>query len=133
MILVEIFEMVGDAVGKGAGVDAGAVVFGIAAEDSGVVGRGEDGFAERLADFAGVDVEGAGEADVADLEAGDVGVHEAGVIFRVAAVMGDALHERAGAIAHADHGRANFIACGHKQPRQLPRCLSPKLLGYLIY
>ena len=83
----------------------------VGAELQRVVLAGEDRLAEVLADLVGVDVERGAELDVADVVAAEVDVHEAGDdlgLVGVAVVL-DALHERAGAVAHADDRHAHLV------------------------
>ena len=71
----------------------------------------EDGLAEVEADLGGVDVEGGDELDVADVVAAEHHVHEAGDgLGRVGvAVVLEALHQRAGAVADAGDGQPNLF------------------------
>ena len=77
-------------------------------EADGVVGLGEDGLGQVVADFARVDVEGGDELDVADVVAAEVDVHQAGheLVGRSVAVLVDALDEGGSAVADADDGDA---------------------------
>src|SRR5690606_17798324 len=63
---------------------------------------------EVEADLRGVDVEGGDELDVADADAPEPVVHEAGdhLIGRARAVVTDALHEGVGAISDTREGDA---------------------------
>ncbi len=76
-----------------------------------VVLAGPDRFAEILSDLRGVDVEGGGELDVADVIATEVDVHQSrhalgGVGV---AVVVNALHERRGAVSDADDRDAHLL------------------------
>ena len=76
-----------------------------------VVLAGEDRLGEVLADLVGVDVEGGGELDVADVVAAEVHVHEARDLLGGIGVLVvlDALHERARAVADADDRDADLL------------------------
>ena len=80
-------------------------------EALGVVGRGEDGLGDVAADLGGVDVEGRGDLDVADMVAAELDVHQARdrLVAAGVAVVGEALHEGGGAIADADDPDANLL------------------------
>src|SRR5581483_6145298 len=82
-------------------------------EADGVVLAPEDGLAEVLADLGVVHVEGADELHVADVVAAELHVHQAGdaVAGVGVAVVLDALHEAAGAVADAGDGDADPL--GH--------------------
>src|SRR5256885_1260766 len=69
----------------------------------GVVLAGEDRVREVLSDLFGVDVEGGGELDVADVVAPQIHVHQAWDLLGGIGVLVvlDALHERARAVADA--------------------------------
>ena len=54
-------------------------------ETHGIVGLGEDRLADVPADLAGLDVEGRGDLDVADMVAAEIDVHDAGRRFVVLA------------------------------------------------
>ena len=78
-------------------------------EAHGVVGGLEDRLAEIAADLAGVDVEGGGELDVADVVAGQPRVHQAGdegILGRLPVVV-HTLDERRCAVSNADDGDSN--------------------------
>jgi hypothetical protein len=64
----------------------------------------EDRLGQVLADLVGVDVEGGGELDVAHVVAAEVDVHQSRHLLGGIGVLvvGDALHERARAVADAD-------------------------------
>ena len=84
------------------------------AELVGVVGGGEDGLGEVLADLVLVDVDGRDEVDVADVVAAEVDVHEAGdYCAPFDRGKSAALHQRRGAVADADDGDVDLalLAC----------------------
>ena len=79
------------------------------AELDGVVDLGEQRLARVETDLGGVDVEGGDELEVPDVVAAELDVHQAGhQIRRIGvAVEVDALHQRAGAVAHAGDGKSD--------------------------
>ncbi len=78
-------------------------------EDGGVVGLGEDGLFDRLADFALVDVEGGDDLDVLKAVAADVIVHESRRVLGRMLIELEALDERARAVADADDGQFHLF------------------------
>ena len=75
------------------------------AEDGGAIGLREDRSGDVLADLAAVDVPGGDELDVLGPVAAEVPVHQPDLVVGAAIlIMGEALHERARAIADADDG-----------------------------
>src|SRR5437870_1260239 len=83
-------------------------------EAVGVVRRGVDRLGQVFADLVAVDVECRDEVDVADVIPAQVDVHDPWdpvAWLRVAVVM-DALHEGARAVAHADDRRADPAFAG---------------------
>ena len=79
-----------------------------------VVDLGEERLGGVEADLLGVDVEGGHELDVADVVAAELDVHQAGhAVGRVGVlVVGEALHQGAGAVAHAGDGEADLAHVG---------------------
>jgi hypothetical protein len=77
-----------------------------------VVLAGPDRLGEVAPHLAGVDVECRAELDVAHLVVTQVDVHETGHRLRRigVAIELDALHERRGAVAHADDRDPNLVA-----------------------
>ncbi len=71
-------------------------------------GRGEDRFGNILADLARIDIDAQHEIDVTRAVAADVSWISP-LRRIVLAVIGDALDERACAVAHADHGDLNWL------------------------
>ena len=86
-----------------------------------VVLSAPDRLGEILADLVGVDVERRRELDVPDVVAAEVDVHQArDEVVRVGVlVVLDALHERGGAVAHADDRDAYLVALS-QQPFAVP-------------
>ena len=84
------------------------------ADLDGVVLAGADGVREVEADLLRVDVEGGDELDVTHVVVAELDVHQAGHLgCRVGVlVVLDALHQRGGAVAHADDGYANRTHSG---------------------
>ncbi len=104
-------EVLAEAVVRHAAVDRHVEVRDVGELDR-VVLAGPDRLGEVLADLLLVDVERGGELDVADVVAAEVDVHEArdsAVRVGVLVVL-DALHERVGAVAHADDRNAHLLA-----------------------
>ncbi|EGJ76032.1 hypothetical protein STTU_3242 [Streptomyces sp. Tu6071] len=91
--------------------DTGA---GHVADLDGVVLAGADGVREVETDLLGVHVEGGDELDVLDVVLAELHVHETrDPALRVGVlVVLDALHQRGGAVAHADNGYANRTHSG---------------------
>ena len=106
-----LLEVAAQAVVGHAAHDLDAELGDVVAELERVVLAGEDRLGEVLAHLVGVDVEGGGELDVAHVVAAEIDVHEAGhLLGRVGVlVVLDALHEGAGAVAHADDGDADLL------------------------
>ena len=75
------------------------------AEDLGAIGRSEDRLGDVAADLAGVDVERRRNFHVADVVSAELAVHQPGhrLVGARIAVIGKSLHERGGAISHADN------------------------------
>jgi hypothetical protein len=93
----------------------GHVQLGHVGKAVGVIGVGVDGLAQVLAHLALYHVEGRGEFDIPDVIAAQIGVHQAGnedAIRRIAVEL-NALHQRRGAVAHADDGHANLLRLRH--------------------
>ena len=104
--------MLGDAVVNLAHVDGDAVLGQVAPDGDGIVGQREAGVLERPADLARIDVEGAGDLDIARLIAGEVVMHQAD---RAALRLGrgmlvelDALEEGGCAVADSDDCYSNL-------------------------
>jgi hypothetical protein len=83
-------------------------------ELDGVVLAAEDRLAEVAADLIGIDVERRRELDVRDVVAPEVDVHQPGdgVLGVGVLVVLDPLHERRGAVPHADDRDAHLAAAG---------------------
>src|SRR5205807_8631159 len=84
-----------------------------------------DRLAHVEADLGGVDVEGAGDLDVADVVAAHHDVHETGHVFgRVGvAVVLEPLYERAGAVAHAGDGQPDTPSGRLRRRRGAAHCV----------
>ena len=81
-----------------------------ALEDAGAVRLGKDRLFERPADLAAVDVEGRHELDVGAAITADRRAHDALERRTLSvAVIFDALHQRAGAVADTGDGHFNFL------------------------
>ena len=93
-------------------------VSGTSAKLDRVVLARPDRLAEVLADLLGVDVEGGGELDVADVVAAEVDVHQArdGSRRVGVAVVVDALDERVRAVADADDRDAHLVLLAAAPP-----------------
>ena len=70
-----VFEIAANSVKHGTALDDDAGLCDVR-ETTGVVRRGPDRVGDVAADLVGVDVEGRGELDVADVVAADIHVHE---------------------------------------------------------
>jgi hypothetical protein len=99
-------HVVGHAVQDLAHDDLRAAGGHVGMEHGGAVGACEDGFGDVLADLALVDIDAEHEVHVTRAIAADAVMDQT---FRrvVGTVIGNALNQRAGAIAHADHGDLN--------------------------
>ena len=106
-----LLEVLAEAVVGHAALDLDAEVRDLVGELDRVVLAGEDRLGEVLADLVGVDVERGAELDVADVVAAEVDVHQArdGLARIGVAVVLDALHERARAVADADDRDADLV------------------------
>ncbi len=105
---VEFYHVLRDSIGERADIDFRAVIIGIRAEDLGAVGLSEDGLGKRLTDFAGIDIEGAGEMDIADFQVADGGIHQANGLLGMATIERNALHQRRRTISHPHHRHAHL-------------------------
>ena len=81
-------------------------------EADGVVLTGEDGLTEVQSHLGRVDVEGGHELDIADVVAAEADMHQTRhALGRVGVpVVLDALHQRAGAVAHSSDGDPDLRA-----------------------
>ena len=105
-------HVLGNAVMDLAHVDGDAVLGQVAPDSDGIVGEREAGVLQRPADLARIDIERAGDLDIARLVAGEVVVHQAdGIALRPGRGMLielNALEERGCAVAHSDDRYSNL-------------------------
>ena len=129
-LLDDLREVLAEAVVGHAAHDLDALL-GHVAELHRVVGLGEDGLAEVLADLVLVDVDGGHELDVADVVAADDGMHEAGDEVGLLGVLVElhALDERRGAVADADDRYAYWIAQDRSTSTACGRCAAASMRG----
>ena len=101
-------HMIGNAIEHFAHNDLGTRGRHVLVENSSAVRRGENGFGNILADLAGIDIDAENELDIACPVATDPIVNQA-LRRIVRPVIGNALHQRGGAVTHADHGDLNRL------------------------
>ncbi len=102
--------MAGDAIEYGSHVDRHAPGRELFLENAGAIGFREYCLFERLADLAGVDIEGCDRTQILNPVATDFGVDDScGFIDIVFTIELDALEKGACAVAHADDGDSNFV------------------------
>src|SRR5262249_57954456 len=98
-------HVLGDAVMNLAHLYGDAVLGQIAPDGDGIVGQREAGVLQRTSDFARIDVESAGDLDIARLVAGEVVMHQANRtalrLSRGMLVKLDALQEGGCTVTHS--------------------------------
>ena len=129
--LVDDFRQVlADAVQGVAAADANARGRHVGKADR-VVGLGENGFCEVVADLAAVDVEGGDELEIAHVVAAKVDVHQAGHerLWRGVVVLVDALDQGRGAVADTDESDADRAPGGARSSRAHTSSLARQALS----